>query len=240
KIIFTSIEHLKRKSILDIDAIAFASNHNFDSDLQAKAHLFARDKNNTLKSFSKEDVSKYITIINEIYTIRKTKESLQQLINVVYSWLMGSPLSAIISNSIKYGKTVRDPQAYGWVDFNPNDPMHLNQKIIETINCIESEVTFLLESCCSHFYQLSKSIHGESQAGRNLAPALEYGTMDSREAELQDYGFSRLAASEIVKRYKDCVTFSSEKNRLKVNIRKLATVTGERSLIRKELTWLSK
>lgn len=240
RIISTSIEHLDRKSISDIDAIAFASNHNFDSDLQAKAHQFARDKNNALKSLSKEDVSKYITTINEIYNIRKTRDSLQQLINVVYSWLMGSPLSVIIANSIKYGKTVRDPEAYGWVDFNPNDPLHLNQKIIETINCIESEVTFLLESCCSHFYQLTKSMHGESESGRNLAPVLEYGTMDSREAELQDYGFSRLAASEIVKRYKDCVTFSSDKNKLQVNVRKLASVTGERSLIRKELTWLSK
>lgn len=240
KIITSAIEHLDRKSISDIDPVAFSSNHNFDSDLQSKANQFARDRNNILKSYSREDVSNYIRTINDIYGIRTKESSLKQLINVVYSWLMGSPLSVIISNGIKYATTVRDPETYRWVDFDVSDSSHLNQKIIETITCIESEVTFLLESCCSHFYQLTKSIHGESFSGCNLAPLLEYGTMDPKETELQDYGFSRLAASELVKKHKDCITFSNGESKLKVDIRKLKSQTTEHSLIGKELNWIAK
>jgi len=240
RIIDASLEHLKRKDITDIDPVAFASNHNFDSDQQAIALKFARNSKNILRSYSREDVTEYIVIINKVYKLRKTPDSLQQLINVVYSWLMASPLSAIVANGIKYGKSVRDPESYKWVPFDKNNPIHLNQKIIETIACIENEVTFVLESSCSHFYQLTKSIHGESNSGCNLAPALEYGTMDAKEVELQDYGFSRLAASEIVKKYKNCVTFSTSISKLKVDIRRLKSQTAEHSIIRKELNWLSK
>ncbi|TOD27124.1 histidine kinase, partial [Vibrio parahaemolyticus] len=94
--------------------------------------------------------------------------------------------------------------------------------------------------CCSHFYQLTKSIHGESFSGCNLAPLLEYGTMDPKETELQDYGFSRLAASELVKKHKDCITFSNGESKLKVDIRKLKSQTTEHSLIGKELNWIAK
>ncbi|OCH24841.1 hypothetical protein A6E12_15755 [Aliivibrio fischeri] len=240
RIVDASLEHLKRKDMTDIDPIAFASNHNFDSDQQAIALNFARNPNNILRSYSREDVSEYIATINKIYKLRKTPESLQQLINVVYSWLMASPLSVIVANGIKYGKSVRDPESYKWVLFDKNNSIHLNQKIIETITCIENEVTFVLESSCSHFYQLIKSIHGESKAGCNLAPALEYGTMDAKEMELQDYGFSRIAASEIVKKHKNCITFSTSRTKLKVDVRRLKLQTAEHGIIRKELNWLSK
>ena len=240
RIIDASLEHLKRKGIINIDPVIFASSHNYDSDQQAIAFNFAKNHNNILRSYSREDVSEYITMINKIYKLRKTPESLDQLFNVAYSWLMDSPLSAIVSNGIKYSQSVRDPESYRWVDFNKNDAVHLNQKIIETISCIESDVTFVLESCCSHFYQLMKSVHGESRAGCNLAPALEYGTMDSKQVELQDFGFSRLAASEIVKKHKNCVTFSTSNAKLKVNIDKLKSQTSENSVILKELNWLSR
>ncbi|OAJ94452.1 DEAD/DEAH box helicase [Vibrio bivalvicida] len=239
KIIDASLEHIKRKGIEGIDPVAFASNHNFDSDIHARALSYAKDANNILRSYSRDDVADYIKIINEIYKLRKTDDSLQQLIIVVYSWLMGSPLSAIVSNGIKYGKSVRDPETYKWVPFDKDDPSQLNQKIIETISCIEDEVTFALESSCSHFYQLTKSIHGENYAGCNLAPALEYGTMDAKQVELQDFGFSRLAASEIVKKYRHCITFSTANSKLVVDIEKLRAQTTEHSIIRKELSWLS-
>ncbi|WP_429189210.1 DEAD/DEAH box helicase [Aeromonas veronii] len=239
-IISSSLAHLIRKKITDIDPVAFSSNHNFDSDLQSRANQFARVPKNILKSYTRDDVSNYIRIINEIYQIRKTDSSLNQLINVVYSWLMGAPLSVIIENGIKFSTTVRDPDTYSWVTFDVNNPIHLNQKIIETINCIESEVTFYLESCCSHFHQLTKSIHGESAAGCNLAPLLEYGTMDMKEAALQDYGFSRLAASEIIKKHIKCISFSNEGSKVIVNIPMLKEALREDSFIRKELSWIAK
>ncbi|MCV3264693.1 hypothetical protein OGZ01_28350 [Vibrio harveyi] len=64
--------------------------------------------------------------------------------------------------------------------------------------------------------------------------------MDPKETELQDYGFSRLAASELVKKHKDCITFSNGESKLKVDIRKLKSQTTEHSLIGKELNWIAK
>lgn len=240
RVIAASESHLDSKKITDIDLVAFSSNHNFDSDLQSRANQFAREPENILKTYSREDVSKYIIMINGIYKIRTNEKSLSQLVSVAYSWLMGSPLSAIIANSIKYSKVVRDPEIYKWVDFYSCNPVHLNQKIIETINCIENEITFRLESCCSHFYQLTKGIHGEQSAGCNLAPLLEYGTMDTKEAALQNYGFSRLAASEINKNHLNCIIFTNEDSIVKVDINMLKKQASEDSIIQKELNWISK
>lgn len=241
KIISSSLSHMKEKSILDIDPIAFSSNHNFDSELQSKANRYARNPDNRLKSYSREDVLDYINIINDIYKIRTSESATNQLFNVAYSWLRGSSLSTIIKNGIEYSKKVRDPEKYGhWIDFNKNDPIHLNQKITEIITCIEHEVTFQLESCCSHFFQLTKSIHGELFAGFNLAPLLEYGTMDKKEIALQDYGFSRLAASEIVKKYSQCITFPKNESKLIIKIDMLKELIKEDSLISKELNWMAK
>lgn len=231
--------HLERKGIMNIDVTAFASNHDFDTDLQSRAFEFAKNRGNLLKSYNREDVFSYIETINKIYNLRST-ESLIQLQNVVYSWLMGDSLSQLIKNAIKYGKKVRDPSAYRWVDFDKNDPEHLNQKILETIGCIEDEITFKLENCCSHFYQLCKSLRSEEKAGINLAPLLEYGTMDHKEIEVQDFGFSRMAAAEIVKNYKHCISFTKPIEKVVIDISKLKQSVKPDSLIGRELSWIAK
>ena len=239
KLIDASISHLERKGITDIDVNAFASNHDFDTDLQSRAFEFAKKNGNLLKSYSREDVFKYIETINIIYQLRKP-ESLIQLQIVVYSWLMGDSLSQLIKNAIKYGKKVRDPFEYGWIDFDENNPEHLNQKILETIGCIEDEITFKLENCCSHFYQLCKSLKNEEKAGINLAPLLEYGTMEHKEIEVQDFGFSRMAAAEIVKNYQHCISFTKPLEKVVIDIKKLKHAVKPESLIGRELSWIAK
>ena len=116
----------------------------------------------------------------------------------------------------------------------------LNQKILETIGCIEDEITFKLENCCSHFYQLCKSLRGEEKAGINLAPLLEYGTMEHKEIEVQDFGFSRMAAAEIVKNYKHCISFTRPLDKVVIDINKLKQSVKPDSLIGRELSWIAK
>lgn len=240
KLINASNSHLERKGISEIDIEAFASNHDFDSEIQSKAFQSAQKDSNLLKSYNRDDVFKYIENINNIYGLRKQPQSLIQLQIVVYSWLMGDSLSLLIKNAIKYGKKVRDPIEYGWVDFNKNDPEHVNQKIMETIACIEEEITFKLENCCSHFYQLCKSIRGEDRAGVNLAPLLEYGTMEHKEIEVQDYGFSRMAAAEIVRKYSHCLSFIKKSGEVEIDINSLKQSVKPDSLIGKELNWIAR
>jgi hypothetical protein len=239
KLIDASNLHLKSKGITDIDLNAFASNHDFDTELQSKAFGFAKKNGNLLRSYNRADVFDYIETINKIYQLRKP-ESIIQLQIVVYSWLMGDSLSQLIKNAIKYGKKVRDPVEYRWVDFDKNNPEHLNQKILETIGCIEDEITFKLENCCSHFYQLCKSLRSEEKAGINLAPLLEYGTMEHKEIEVQDFGFSRMAAAEIVKNYKHCISFTKPLEKVVIDINKLKKSVKPNSLISRELSWIAK
>lgn len=239
QLIEASNSHLKRKGILDIDVNAFASNHDFDTELQSRAFEFAKNNGNLLKSYSREDVFNYIDTINRIYKLR-SPESLIQLKIVVFSWLMGDSLSLLIKNAIKYAKKVRDPFEYSWVDFDKDNPEHLNQKILETIGCIEDEITFKLENCCSHFYQLCKSLRSEEKAGINLAPFLEYGTMEHKEIEVQDFGFSRMAAAEIVQNYKHCISFTKSIEKVVIDINKLKQSVKPDSLIGRELSWIAK
>lgn len=67
------------------------------------------------------------------------------------------------------------------------------------INSIETDITFKLESSLAHYYQLCKSLHGENASGINLSKFVDYGTINAKEMSLQEYGFSRAAASELLK-----------------------------------------
>lgn len=240
KLIDASTQHIERKGISDIDINAFSCNHDFDTELQSKAFGFAKNNGNLLKSCTRDDVFNYIEVINKIYQLR-SPESLLQLQIVVYSWLMGDSLSQLIKNAIKYSKKVRDPlEDNKWVHFDKNNLEHVNQKILETISCIEDEITFKLENCCSHFYQLCKSLRTEAKAGVNLAPLLEYGTMEYKEIEIQDFGFSRMAAAEIVKNYEICLSFTKPQGKVVIDIAKLKRLVKSDSLIGRELSWIAK
>ncbi|HAL1340744.1 TPA: histidine kinase, partial [Escherichia coli] len=232
-------KHLDRNRIIEIDKVTFSENHIFSTSIHAKAQLNAKNKEKLLRSYSREDVFNYLETINEIYGLRNTPDSLNQLCIVTYSWLMGNTLNLLISNAIKYSNSVRDPISYRWVKFDKTNPDHINAKIMEAIQCIESEVTFKLETCIAHFYQLCQSIHGDENAGINLSPYLEYGTLDTNIIELQEFGFSRLAAIEIIAKHKECVTFKTNETSLQINTQKLRAKIEKHSVIDRELSWLN-
>ncbi len=238
KLIISGANHLRKNNIITMDKVAFSENHIFPTRIHAKAQRYAEDSKNILVSCERDDVFKYLKIINDIYLLRGSDDSLNQLCIVAYSWLRGNTLSQLISNSIKYSTTVRDPVSYRWIDFNRNDSEHLNAKILEVINCIESEVTFKLEMCISHFYQLCKSIHGEGECGINLSSYLEYGTLDNNIIELQDLGFSRLAAIEIFTKYRDCLILRKNNTSITLNVVLLKGKIEKHGVIDRELSWL--
>ncbi|MGM7756771.1 DEAD/DEAH box helicase [Yersinia enterocolitica] len=238
KIISAGREHLTRKNILDIDVSTFSENHRFDSGIQSSAYKLAANKNNILTTFQNEDVKRYLKKINEVYEIVNPKGIVPFHI-MTYSWLMGDPISAIINNSIKHSNSVRDVESYSWVDFDKNNPRHINQKILEVINTIETDITFKLESALAHYHQLCKSIHGEDSSGINLSKFVDYGTVNTKEMSLQEYGFSRAAASELLRKHRHLIEFDNNDQLIEIKIKALLKVIDNNSLVKKEVEWLN-
>lgn len=238
KIISAGREHLTRKDILGIDVPTFSENHRFDSDVQSSAYKLAVNKKNILTTFHNEDVLKFLRKINEAYKIVNPAGILPFHI-MTYSWLMGEPISAIISNAMKHSKKVCEPSPFKWIDFDVNDSYHVNLKILEVINTIESDITFKLESALAHYYQLCKSLHGENASGINLSKFVDYGTINTKEMSLQEYGFSRAAASELLKKYRNFIEFDSNDALKAINVNALLKSLDSSGLLKKEIEWLN-
>ncbi len=238
KIISAGREHLTKKKILNIDVSTFSENHRFDSNIQSSAYKMASNKNNILTTFQNEDVKKYLKKINEVYGIVKPKGIIPFHI-MTYSWLMGEPISAIINNSITNSKSVRDVESFSWVNFDMNNLQHLNQKILEVINTIETDITFRLESALAHYHQLCKSIHGEDSSGINLSKFVDYGTVNPKEMSLQEYGFSRAAASELLRKYRNFIEFDNKDQLIEIKIKALINVIDNKGLVKREIDWLN-
>ncbi|ABZ75983.1 helicase domain protein [Shewanella halifaxensis HAW-EB4] len=230
-------QYICRHGIRDINHLAYSSNHRISTEQHYKAWVYAKDKGYKLKSLSRDSVKDFINVLDEVYGIRKTKASLSQLINVTYSWLYGDSLRKIISDSIKYSKSVKDA-SYQYVTFEPCNKEHVNFKIMEVISTIENEVTFKLEMYCAHYFQVLLGVYGEHESGINLSPFLEYGTMDVKTIALQDYGFSRAAALEIEKQYSKCVRYDENGQISQLNKQMLLTMAGANSVVAKEVMWI--
>ena len=238
KIISAGREHLAKKNLLNIDVSTFSENHRFNSDIQSSAYKLASNSNNVLTSFLKEDVFKYLQKINYVYKIVKPVGILPFSF-MTYSWLRGEPINAIINNGIKHSKKVCEPLPYRWVDFDSSNPYHINLKILEIINTIETDITFKLESALAHYYQLCKSLHGEEASGINLSKFVDYGTINTKEMSLQEYGFSRAAASELLKKYRAFIEFDSDDSLKKINVNGLLKSIDNSGLLKKEIEWLN-
>lgn len=238
KIISAGREHLIRKNILDIDVSTFSENHRFDSDVQSSAYKLAENKNNILMTFQNEDIKRYLKKINDVYKIVNPKGIVPFHI-MTYSWLMGAPISTIINNAIEHSKSVRDEESYSWVDFDKNNSRHINQKILEVIDTIETDITFKLESALAHYHQLCKSIHGEDSSGINLSKFVDYGTVNTKEMSLQEYGFSRASATELLRKYRYLIEFDNNDQLIQIKIKDLIKVIDNNSLAKKEIEWLN-
>ncbi|MEL7593742.1 DEAD/DEAH box helicase [Aeromonas veronii] len=236
-------EHIRTLSLSKMEPKIFSENHRFNSTIQSRAFNLAKEKSSILKSLGKEDVFSYIELLNSIYHFRKPSDerekskALLQLQIITYDWLRGNPLNRIISNSIQKSNSIYF-RSHGKIPLDRSNPEHINIKITETIETIENEVSFKLESAAAHFHQICSAIHGEQNAGYNLSSFLEYGTINKKEIALQEYGFSRAAAKEILMKYSNAISFDANDLIKRVNIQQLSKISGN-SFITREVAWLS-
>lgn len=137
------------------------------------------------------------------------------------NWVRGYPISQIIARAISYHTqlgeiTYRDYSKSPYLitdSFDKNNPRHINILIEKTFTDIENGLRFRIVGYLQNYYDLSNMVLGPDASGINVATLVEYGTTDQRAIELQEIGFSRDVAKELLARCERLMVFS-QKNEL--------------------------
>lgn len=134
------------------------------------------------------------------------------------NWVRGYPLCQIIARAISYHtqlgeityrdysgsfRLVTDP-------FDKDNPKHVNLLIEKTLTDIENGLRFRIVGYLQNYYDLSDMILGPNASGINVATLVEYGTTDRKAIELQEVGFSRDIARELLMLSKHLISFSQD------------------------------
>ena len=135
------------------------------------------------------------------------KESLKYYAALMNMWINGNSLNSIIMKILEYNHD-NNRKIYYYQDgkrkqaiFDIHNVIHVNQKINNIIDNIEGVLRFVLEKYFNNYHSLLQKFLGEEEAGENWANYLEYGTRNSLIISLQNLGFSRHVAFNLVKSY---------------------------------------
>ncbi|TFD37781.1 DEAD/DEAH box helicase [Cryobacterium sp. TMT1-19] len=131
-------------------------------------------------------------------------------------WVRGDPINRVISSSIAYYAQ------RGWISyrdysreeslvtepFNRQSAKHVNLIIEWTLRDIEGGLRFRIIGYLQNFFDVSVMSLGREASGINVAALVEYGTADPRAIQLQEVGFGRTVAAEILSDHLDALQFS--------------------------------
>lgn len=131
-------------------------------------------------------------------------------------WVRGDSISRVISSSIAYHAKrgwirYRDySQKESLVEerFNRNSAKHINLIIEWTLRDIEGGLRFRIMGYLQNFSDISVKALGREQSGINVATLVEYGTTDLRAIQLQEIGFGRSVATELLANHFTALLFS--------------------------------
>lgn len=131
-------------------------------------------------------------------------------------WVRGDPISRVISSSIAYYSrtgwiTYRDySRAESLVrePFDRKSAKHINLIIEWTLRDIEGGLRFRIIGYLQNFFDVSVEALGRQASGINVATLVEYGTTDQRAIQLQEVGFGRTVAAELLTDHLDALSFS--------------------------------
>lgn len=133
-------------------------------------------------------------------------------------WVRGDPLVLVLSRSIAYHAnqgtiTYRDyskTPSLVTESFDADDPKHINIIIEDTLRDLETGLRFKIISYLENYYDLSVQALGTKEAGLNVAKLVEYGSSDARVINLQEVGFSRGVALDLLANHSNQLTFTAE------------------------------
>jgi hypothetical protein len=159
-------------------------------------------------------------------------------------WVRGDPLVLVLSRSIAYQASrgtiiYRDySQNPSLVTerFDPNDPKHINMVIEGTLRDLETGLRFKIISYLENYYDLSVLALGADEAGLNVAKLVEYGSSDLRVINLQEVGFSRGVALDLLTKHADYLTFTDTGELTAVDLDALLAVANLEDDTREEVT----
>jgi DNA helicase-like protein len=134
------------------------------------------------------------------------------------NWVRGYPINQIIARVISYHTqlgeiTYRDYSISPHLvtdPFDKDNPRHVNVLIEKTLTDIENGLRFRIVGYLQNYYDLSEMVLGPDASGINVATLVEYGTIDKKAIELQEVGFSRDVARELLMRCEQFISFSQE------------------------------
>ena len=134
------------------------------------------------------------------------------------NWVRGYPINQIIIRAISYHTqlgeiTYRDYSKSPYLvtdPFDKDNPRHVNVLIEKTLTDIENGLRFRIVGYLQNYYDLSEMVLGPDASGINVATLVEYGTTDKKAIELQEVGFSRDVARELLMRCEQFISFSQE------------------------------
>lgn len=132
-------------------------------------------------------------------------------------WVRGDPISRVISSSIAYYSrsgwiTYRDysrEESLVREPFDRKSAKHINLIIEWTLRDIEGGLRFRIIGYLQNFFDVSVMALGHKASGINVATLVEYGTTDQRAIQLQEVGFGRATATELLTNHLDALSFSS-------------------------------
>lgn len=131
-------------------------------------------------------------------------------------WVRGDPISRVISSSIAYYSqrgwiTYRDysrEESLVKEPFDRKSPKHINLIIEWTLRDIEGGLRFRIIGYLQNFFDVSVVALGRGASGLNVATLVEYGTADPRAVQLQEVGFGRAVATELLSDHLNALQFS--------------------------------
>lgn len=158
-------------------------------------------------------------------------------------WVKGDPLVLVIRRTIAYHaergtiEYIDHSRSHAPIEerFDPSSPKHINIIIEGMMKDLETGLRFKIISYLENYHDLSVEVLGPQGAGVNIAKLVEYGTTDPRAINLQEVGFSRAVALELLDKYVEFLTFTSDEELDAVDVDALMSLADLDSDLRAEV-----
>lgn len=132
-------------------------------------------------------------------------------------WVRGDPLVLVISRAIRYHAnqgvvTYRDYSISPYLitePFKAGDPKQVNRIIEETMRDLETGLRFKIISYLENYFDLTVQALGSANAGMNVAKLVEYGSSDPKIINLQEVGFTRGVALDLLGKHPKFLGFTA-------------------------------
>ena len=158
-------------------------------------------------------------------------------------WVRGDPLVLVISRSIRYHAkqgvvTYRDYSISQYPitePFKPGDSKQVNRIIEETMRDLETGLRFKIISYLENYYDLTVQALGSAKAGMNVAKLVEYGSSDPKVINLQEVGFTRGVALDLLGKHRKYLAFTNNDELESVDLEALLAERELAADVRSEL-----